>query len=191
MLKPLIEPFSVVIGGPTGIKPYKVKLVRRLSDLQDFFYNKKIVEEKLSKGENPTVYEVYEVPQKPVSRHLSLAATIIFPGKVGDEYYFTKGHFHEKEDASEVYIGLEGEGIILMQSRSGEVRHLKIEPNVAVYIPPGFAHRTINVGSSKLVFLAIYPSDAGHDYGSIVETGFAKLVLEREGRPVVVDNPTA
>lgn len=186
----MIEPFSLVLGGSSGIKPYKVRLERRLSDLRGFFHNRRLVEEKLSRGENPKIYEVYEVPQEPVSGHLSLASTVIFPGKVGDEYYFTKGHFHEKEDASEVYIGLEGEGIILMQNREGEVRHLRIGPNVVLYVPPGFAHRTVNVGSSRLVFLAIYPSDAGHDYGSIAETGFAKLVLEREGRPVIVDNPS-
>ena len=157
--------------------------------MRGLFHNKRLVEEMLSKGENPKIYEVYEVPQKPVSGHLSVASTVIYPGKVGDEYYFTKGHFHEKEDASEVYIGLEGEGIILMQSCSGETRHLKIEPNVAAYVPPGFAHRTINVESGRLVFLAIYPSDAGHEYGSIAETGFAKLVVERKGRPIVIDNP--
>jgi glucose-6-phosphate isomerase len=189
-LEPLIEPFSLIISGSTGIQPYKVKVERRLSDMRGLFQDVMVVEEKLSRGEDPKIYEVYEVPQQSVSGLLSLGCTVIYSGKVGDEYYFTKGHFHEKESASEVYMGLEGEGIILMQSRSGETRHLKITPNVVVYISPGFAHRTINVGASRFVFLSIYPSDAGHDYESIAETGFAKLVLESGGSSMVVDNPS-
>ena len=189
-MEPLIEPFYLIIGGSTGIKPYKVKVERRLSDLRGLFQDEALAEEKLSEGEDPKIYEVYEVPQQPVSGLLSMGGTVIYPGKVGDEYYFTKGHFHKKESASEVYIGLEGEGIIIMQSRSGETRHLKITPNMAVYISPGFSHRTINIGACRLVFLSIYPSDAGHDYESIADTGFAELVLEREGCPIVVDNPS-
>ena len=31
--------------------------------------------------------------------------------------------------------------------------------------------------------------DAGHDYEVIRQKGFAKLVIEEEGQPKVVDNP--
>ena len=180
---------TTTIDGARGLKPYKRKLTRRLSDLRGYFLDKGLVEEILSKGEDPIIYEVYEIPQEPTDGLLSIGCTVIYPGKIGDEYYFTKGHFHTKESASEVYIGVEGEGIILMQNKEGETAHSRIEPNVIVYIPPGVAHRTINVGSGKLIFLAVYPSDAGHDYGSIEKLGFAKLVVERDGKPEVVDNP--
>ena len=58
-----------------------------------------------------------------------------------------------------------------------------------IYVPPGWAHRAINIGSTKLIFLAIYPSDAGHDYGAIKERGFRKIVIERDGKPSIEDNP--
>jgi glucose-6-phosphate isomerase len=35
----------------------------------------------------------------------------------------------------------------------------------------------------------VYPGDAGHDYGTIEEQGFRKLVLKKNGAPQVVDNP--
>ncbi len=184
-----IEPYNLKLGGLTGIKPYKKKIERRLSDLRDLFYRRDIVEEKLMKGENPKIYEVYEVPQEPIEGYLNVASTILYPGKIGDEYYFTKGHFHKRETASEVYIGLRGEGLILMQNREGEVRYLKITDNSCVFIPPGFAHRTINTGTQPLIFLAVYPSNAGHDYGSIAERGFHKIVVDRNGKPVIIDNP--
>ncbi|MFQ6095026.1 MAG: glucose-6-phosphate isomerase family protein, partial [Candidatus Bathyarchaeia archaeon] len=183
------EPYSARLGGATGISPYRDKDERRLSDLSGSFRDKRVVEEILSKGEDPVIYEVYEVPQASVAGMLNVGGTVIYPGKIGDEYYLTKGHFHKKESTSEVYIGLEGEGIILVQDRKGQVVSLEIGPNVLVYIPPNTAHRSVNTGSGRLVFLAIYPSDAGHDYESIERTGFAKIVVERDGKPAIEDNP--
>nr|NIO36255.1 glucose-6-phosphate isomerase [Candidatus Bathyarchaeota archaeon] len=52
------------------------------------------------------------------------------------------------------------------------------------------AHRSVNTGSDRLVFFAAYPSDAGHDYLSTERKGFAKVVVEGDGKPVVKDNPS-
>jgi glucose-6-phosphate isomerase len=182
------EPYSLILSGATGIYPYKIKVERRLSDLREYFSNRRIVEEVLSRGEDPLIYTVYEVPRG-ARGELDVGCTIIYPGKIGKEYYFTKGHFHAKDSTSEIYIGMRGVGKILMQDRRGRTRVLEIEPNVLVYIPPGFAHRSINTGDTELVFLAIYPSDAGHDYDTIRRTGFAKIVIEEDGKPILVDNP--
>lgn len=143
----------------------------------------------LRSGEDPVVYEVYEAPQPPLEGFFSVAWTVLYPGKVGKEYFFTKGHFHAREPRGEVYLGLQGSGKILMQSREGEVKLLPLARGKLVNIPPGWAHRTINTGRSKLTFLSIYPSDAGHDYGAIKRSGFARLVVERGGKPVLVKNP--
>lgn len=182
------EPYSLILSGADGISSYKVKVERRLSDLREYFSNKLAVEEVLSMGEDPLIYAVYEMPRG-AEGELDVGCTIIYPGKIGEEYYFTKGHFHAKDFTGEIYIGMRGEGKILMQDRRGETKILEIKPNVLVYIPPGFAHRSINTGNMELVFLAIYPSDAGHDYDTIRKTGFAKIVVEKDGKPIVVDNP--
>jgi glucose-6-phosphate isomerase len=47
----------------------------------------------------------------------------------------------------------------------------------------------MNIGSDNFVFLAVYPADAGYDYNTIAERGFAGLVVERDGKMQVVDNP--
>lgn len=185
----LIEPYTIKIGGKTGIAPYQVRAERRLSDLKEHFLDRDLVDDMLSRGDDPVLYEVYEIPQRPIDGSLNVGCTIMRFGKIDNEYYFTKGHYHTKETASELYIGLEGEGIILMQNREGETRYLSLKPNNAVYIPPSYAHRTVNVGPSQLVFLAIYPSDAGHDYESILETGFSKVVVEKDGKSVIKENP--
>ena len=60
-------------------------------------------------------------------------------------------------------------------------------PGVVAYVPPHWAHRTVNTGSEPFVFLAIYPGDAGHDYGTIETEGFPQRVVERDGQPAVVE----
>ena len=64
-----------------------------------------------------------------------------------------------------------------------------MEPMRIVYVPPYHAHRTINTGNEPFIFLAVYPSDAGHDYGSIAEKGFSKIVVEKDGKVEVMYNP--
>jgi len=43
--------------------------------------------------------------------------------------------------------------------------------------------------TEDLVTFFVYPGNAGHDYGTIETQGFRKLVVERNGVPVIVDNP--
>jgi len=185
----MIKPFSAILGGATGISPYTVKVERRLSDLRELFLDRIFVEQMLARGENPLIYEVYEIPQKPVEGMFNVGCTVVYPGVISGEYYFTMGHYHQKETTSEVYVGIEGKGVILMQDRGGRTDSLAIKPNIIVYIPPNIAHRTVNTGRRKLSFLAIYPSDAGHEYNVIRTKGFAKLIVERNGKQTMVDNP--
>jgi len=188
-LAELSAAFSSLLGGATGISPYRVKVERRLSHLSGYFQDENLVRDMLSRRSDPKIYEVYESPQPEVDGLLNIGCTIIYPGKIGCEYFFTKGHFHKKRSACEVYIGMEGEGLILIQNRDGKVDGMEIRPNVLVFIPPDTAHRSVNTGKGRLVFFAVYPSDAGHDYETIERTGFAKVVVERDDRPVLEDNP--
>jgi glucose-6-phosphate isomerase len=130
-----------------------------------------------------TIYEIYEL--KPTG-HIALAVTKIPPGKVGDEYFMTKGHFHEDDLAGEIYFGLKGKGLLILQSKDGQTEELELTPGVSISIPPKWAHRSVNVGGGDFVFLAAYPVSAGHDYGSIEKKGFVKRVIEIDGIPQVV-----
>ena len=59
----------------------------------------------------------------------------------------------------------------------------------ALYVPGRWAHRSVNVGSEPLVMFFVYPANAGHDYGTIESKGFRKLVVCRDGKPEIIDNP--
>jgi glucose-6-phosphate isomerase len=47
----------------------------------------------------------------------------------------------------------------------------------------------VNMGPIPFVFFAVYPGDAGHNYGDIEKSGFVKVLVERNGKPLLVDNP--
>ncbi len=168
------------------LKSYEDKVVRRASDMRGFYSDENALDRLIENG-NPVIYEVYAVPYEGEGE-LSYAVTFLHAGTVGEEFYMTKGHYHEKRDRAELYIGIRGHGILLMQ-RGDEVQWKEMKRGDVIYVPPHWAHRSINVGDEDFVFLAVYPGDAGHDYGSIAERGFAKIVVRRDGKYEVVDNP--
>ncbi|WP_148883701.1 glucose-6-phosphate isomerase [Thermococcus aciditolerans] len=181
------NPLGVDIDLETGVIPGAKKLVRRLSDLKGYFVDEKAYEELLK--ENPVVYEVYAIEQEEKDGDLNFATTVLYPGKVGREFFFTKGHYHSKADRAEIYYGIKGKGGMLLQTPEGRAEWIEMGPGTVVYVPPYWAHRTVNTGDEPFIFLAIYPADAGHDYGSIAEKGFSKLVVEENGEVMVVDSP--
>jgi glucose-6-phosphate isomerase len=120
---------------------------------------------------------------------LAFGSSITYPGKVGNEYFMTKGHFHTILATAEVYYCLSGEGYMLLESPEGDWSAQPLSPGVMVYVPPRYAHRSINTGTVPMVTFFCFRGDAGHDYGTIETKGYRKLIVEQDGKPVVVDNP--
>lgn len=135
---------------------------------------------------NPIVYEVFEVPTSEKAGDLIFLITVLHPGTVQGEYFMTKGHYHLIDETAEVYYGLQGKGLILCQNRDGDFQVLEIERNKAVYIPFSWAHRSVNVSNEPLVFFAVYPANAGHDYETIEKFGFKKRVFAKNDGFVLV-----
>ena len=168
----------------------KAKPTRRfVSNMVKQFNDTAAAEEIVKSGDQP-IYDFYELDQIPeTGGDLKFGTSIVFPGKVGDEYFMTKGHFHTLLDTGEVYFCLSGQGAMLMETPEGEVSLIEMKPGEAVYVPPRWAHRSINTGKEKLVTFFVFRADAGHDYGTIEQKGYRKLVVERDGKPTMIDNP--
>jgi glucose-6-phosphate isomerase, archaeal len=181
------EDLSVAYGlesARIGSRPF---VQRRLADLRGCFANAAAYEAALAEG-NPVLYEVTAVEPASGDGQLHYGLGILYPGKIGHEYYLTKGHYHSHRPAAEVYVGLRGEGVMLLEEElSGESRMVPLSRNIAVYVPGHTAHRTMNTGTEPLVYLGIFPSNAGHDYGAIADRNFGKIVIERDGKPVLQD----
>jgi glucose-6-phosphate isomerase len=172
----VLEPFALALDLATGdLAPHTTRIVRRVSDMRGLYADAD-AEADLVAGGDPVVYEVrqYDVPGD--DGQLVCCTTVIRPGLVGDEYFMTKGHFHEKRETGEVYLGLRGRGYLLMFV-DDQAAELELGPGTLAYVPPYWAHRTLNVGDEPFSFLAVYPADAGHDYATIEATGFPRRVV--------------
>ncbi|HEX4309987.1 MAG TPA: glucose-6-phosphate isomerase family protein [Acidobacteriaceae bacterium] len=112
--------------------------------------------------------------------------TTIAPGRVGDEYFMTHGHFHANRTRAEYYGTVSGEGMLIEMDARRKTWGERMAPGSLHYIRGENAHRVANTGSVPLVFWACWPSDAGYDYGTIAERGFGARLVARDGRPAFV-----
>ncbi|MGQ9629739.1 MAG: glucose-6-phosphate isomerase family protein [bacterium] len=182
-----IEPFGLGIDMDTGeLLECDKKVLRYLSETKDIYADYREAEKILECGDVLT-YEVHIVDIPESDGHLGFCLSITHAGRVGREYFMTKGHYHSKEGTAEIYICLRGRGYMLMETRDGRTAEVPMSRGRVVYVPPYWAHRTVNTGDDDLVSLCIFPADAGHDYASIEKSGFRKRVVEGEEGPLIVD----
>ena len=120
---------------------------------------------------------------------LLFGCTRLEPGKVGDEYFMTHGHFHANPTRAEIYFCASGSGLLLLMDRSGRTWSEPMSPGSVHSIDGRHAHRVVNIGDVPLIFWASWPADAGYDYDSILRGGFGLRVVERNGAPVIIDSP--
>lgn len=163
---------------------------RLLSRIKSIFADSAAANEHLEKDGDTLVYEFHElgVPEHPGD--LSFGMSIVYPGKIGNEYFMTKGHFHTIIDTAEVYYCLSGHGYMMLEDPEGDWRCLELLPGKTVYCPKRYAHRSINVSTNEaLRTFFVYRSDAGHDYGTIETKGFRNILVEKDGNPIVIKNP--
>ena len=172
-----------------GLSPDREPTKRMLSAMDGMYLNNNALKDMI-KEKDILVYEFYElgIPEDP--GELAFGTTILYPGKVGKEYFMTKGHFHSKIDTAEIYYCLRGRGYLLMENPEGEVELREMTPGVSVYVPPSFAHRSVNISETEsFVMFFVFRADAGHDYKTIETKGFRKLIIEKDGKTTIIDNP--
>lgn len=184
-----IEPFTFKIDMDRGaMTDPDNHITRRLSSMRNQYSDSKAYE-KMLQEKDILLYEVYEKLVPEISGELIQGLSIVHPGKVGNEYFMTKGHFHSILKTAEIYFCIKGHGYMMMETQEGKWAARELTTNTVLYIPGGWAHRSINVGDSDLVTWFIYPADAGHDYATIKEKGFRKLMVENNGKLEIIDNP--
>jgi glucose-6-phosphate isomerase len=181
-------PFRMLFEFKNGMSPYGVPTQRRLSNMKGMYADIKAFSEMVN-NHDPLVYEFYELGAPSDPGDIAFGTSIVYPGKVGNEYFMTKGHFHSILNTAEVYFCLSGQGVMLMETPEGEWNVEEFTPGSAVYCPKRYAHRSINTGNVPLVTFFAFRADAGHDYGSIESRGFRKLLIESNGNPMIIDNP--
>jgi glucose-6-phosphate isomerase len=174
------DPDSGTVAGAPALERY-------LHDLRGAFADSAAYEAALRQGD-PLLYHVTNIEPDQGEGALHYANACLLPGRVGLEYHLTKGHVHAWRSAAEYYIGLRGEGLMILQDeRSGDCWTTPLAPNLAVYVPSYTAHRTVNTGQEPLTYLGILPATAGHDYESVAQRKFRLVVVAIDGQPTVME----
>jgi glucose-6-phosphate isomerase, archaeal len=164
---PPLSPMRITFAAG-GVTPAGPTTVRRMSDLEGLFADHERWREAVRAGD-PVVYEVASSPVPESPREVPQSITTIYPGAVAGEFHMTKGHQHPHHQG-EIYLGLSGTGGLL-QFDGERAEWIDMAPGVIGYIPPGWAHRSVNTGDEPYRFLAVYPGDAGHDYQWVLDHG--------------------
>jgi glucose-6-phosphate isomerase, archaeal len=123
----------------------------------------------------------YRVDEARFSDHgsdLITGISVLEPGKVGREFFMTRGHLHQRADRPETYYCVAGHGVLLLESLAGEIKAMEMRPGSLVYVPPFWLHRSVNVGESVFATLFSYPADSGQNFEIVRQAnGFKKLVV--------------
>ncbi len=125
---------------------------------------------------------------------LRLDLTLMPPGKIGDEFVKTAGHYHLPY--SEMYFILSGRAYILTQSYNENPKAIKdvhlteAGAGEQVFIPRDFGHNTINVFNEPLVFATLMDENAVDDYEPYKNNRGASYYFLDNGNLVdIVKNP--
>jgi glucose-6-phosphate isomerase, archaeal len=180
-----LQPFSAHIDLEEGtMTDFTSTTERRASSMRGHYADKAALEKLIAAGD-PIHYQVFEKPVPEEYGQLMYCISRLLPGLVGDEYFMTKGHYHSVLHTGELYLCLRGEGFMLMKTKDGQFTAEPMKRGGMVYVPPYWAHRSVNTGSEPLVSFCAYNAEAGHNYGDIETEGFVKRVLRVGGSPVV------
>ena len=172
--------------GRTGIKQSRVK------DLRGVFADRAAFDQLARRNSDAILYQVHEYrPGRSVPQELIFGSSMVEAGKVGAEYFMTRGHIHMRSDRPEVYFCQRGRGVMHMETPDGTTHPVEIAPGSIVYVPSYWIHRSINTGEERLVTFFCYPADAGQDYAIIERTGGMRTLIVDDGAGgwAEVDNP--
>jgi glucose-6-phosphate isomerase, archaeal len=181
-------PEGVGIDALTGaVTPCTGEYTKRLSEFRNVYRDDKALDELMAAEGDLVTYKVVEYRAE--GSDIFFGTTTMMPGRVGDEYFMTRGHYHARIDRGEIYYTQSGQGMLVLQSRDGKTREVEMKPGVCAFIPPDWAHRSINTGKTPLVFVWCCSQDAGHDYAEIATQGMRRLVVEKNGAAICIPNP--
>jgi glucose-6-phosphate isomerase len=154
-------PFTFALPSPDVIPShYDRHIQRHLSALRGQFLDMAAFEAMLAR-EDTLLYEVYEIQRPQVAGELLSGISIVHPGKVGREFFMTKGHYHAVLETAEVYLCMKGEGFMVMENPEGEWAVDRLAPGHVLYVPPLGAPFGMHFPPGRPGQFFIYPGNSG------------------------------
>ena len=189
----LIPPVRCIVNVNSGaLEGGTGRYEKRLSELAGIYADGAAFAALLDDGGDRVVYAVEDLRPSAAAGDLIFGVTRMAPGKVGNEYFVTRGHIHAVANRPEIYYGESGAGLMLLESPHGEIETVPIAARTVCYVPPYWIHRSVNIGSDDLVMTFVYPADAGQDYDIIARSGGMRrrIVDDGSGGWTAIDNPS-
>jgi glucose-6-phosphate isomerase len=186
----LIDPASCqVLAGTGDLSGGTGGYAKHLSELSGLYGDAAAYAALLAEGD-AVVYEVSDYRPSAAPGDLIFGITRMRPGRVGNEFFLTRGHIHARPDRSEIYVGQAGEGLMLLEAPEGETRVVEIAVGTVCYVPPFWIHRSVNTGAADFVTMFCAPADSGNDYSVIERSGgMRRRVVATADGWALVDNP--
>ncbi|MFQ1651942.1 glucose-6-phosphate isomerase family protein [Aeromonas veronii] len=179
MIPPILDFATGKLGGAELVEKSST-----LADLQGLFAD---LHAEAALSPDTPLYRVAMLPGNGGEGDLNMGVTYLEAGRVGQEFFMTRGHIHARAEQAEYYFGLCGRGLLLLQDMAGVCRLEQVFAGSVHHIPGHVAHRLVNTGETQLSALAVWPAIAGHDYRLMAERGFGlRVVAGKEGEPCVV-----
>jgi len=176
------EPAVLTVKADGGTLPgSSERYEKRLADLAGVYRDGVAYADALASDDGGPVYWVESSTPESGRGALTIGLSVLRPGRIGDEFAMTRGHLHAQSEFAELYYGIAGSGVMLLESVAGESRALPIGPGVVVHVPGGWVHRSVNVGDETLVTLFAYATEAGQDYGIIEDAGGMQQLVVVDG----------
>jgi glucose-6-phosphate isomerase len=178
--------FAFVNGADVALEVAGLKVSeKKLGQLAGIFRDQQAWEQL---DPETTVYRVWWWEPVPSGTEGGLfwGITEIQPGRVGKEYFMTRGHWHIVRNRAEFYGTVSGTGKLVLMDRAGRTWFEDMTPGSLHYVAGEVAHRIVNTGDVPIRAIACWPSDAGHDYEIASGRGFGARIMEERGAPVLV-----
>jgi glucose-6-phosphate isomerase len=173
-----LPPFAALLNAESlEIQPNTGGYVKYIRELDRIYADEEKFQQLLESRGSEIAYRVNELRFTEGGNDLITGISALNPGKVGAEFFMTRGHLHQRADRSETYYCLSGHGILLMEDLEGKVEAAEMRPGNLVYVPPFWVHRSVNIGSEIFATLFSYPADAGQNFEIVRKAGGFKLLV--------------
>jgi glucose-6-phosphate isomerase len=170
-----------ILAGDGRLEGSNGRYERFLGDLDGLYRDAAAYQSLLLTAADRPVYWVETSRTEDGPGGLITGISVVEPGMVGREYAMTRGHLHAVADRSELYVGLTGHGVMILETVDGQSEVVEVAPGKAVYVPGYWVHRSVNVGTERFSTLFCYAADAGQDYGIIERAGGMKSLVVAAG----------
>lgn len=188
----LTDPALLTIDAPHGVlQGGNSRYEKKVRELEGVYSDADAFARLVAERGDDVAYWVESSNTQSGAGGLITGLSVLEPGRVGDEYFATRGHLHANAECAEMYLGVAGHGVMLLETLDGRSLAIAIEEGHVVYVPGGWVHRSVNVGSDRLVTLFSYPVEAGQDYELIARAAGMKqlVVVDGDGSWTTRENP--